>query len=242
MLLQLLPLGSLIITTVGFCITLYLIYRYFRLVSQSQNSSGGVVGIPNQVSMNPPSTMKSFPMGFFLYLFLSIQAIGIIGVITSMYFSNKIKLAPPSANVPAVQTVVLKPTATPTTSPTRAISREVELEFLRPLYRFEKGVLVKSVISNTYSGKVGHVIFDPSRNDENYFKIGLTGSLGYKNQFWYKQETLKGAKIVKLIGGKEEPIDFKEIKKGDKIDIVSVIDLLGTFPNNRIELSIYKQE
>ncbi len=222
---------ELIIFLAGLLGGLFYLYKYLRYLDLAPKQ--------NQVLI---TTVKPYGGYFYLFIFIQLVAVGGLLFFNYVYYENINSASPKAEITPA--TVNKTQTPEPKKSPdpkTRAISKDVENNFLKELPYYKKGVLIKSEVSNTYSGIITSIDFLQNGTGE-LAKIKIKGLLGPGNNLAYTEKDLKNAKITSIINGKESPMTVKDLKIGDKIEVISVIDLLGNFPDNRIKLEITKTE
>lgn len=246
---------------VGFLGGVYFLFRYLRYLKSAQQSSNPVTGINQNPAFvqnsNPSQPVSLFtkPQGIYFYLFFLVQLIGLLGLFGLLVYNyvsqpqslrqagtnQVIKKSSPS---PTIKTITETFDPAITARPElRAISPDVEGKFLRGLSRYYADILTKSVLSNIYRGKIKSIDYlEGAKDTQVLVTMVINAPSGVENKMYFIARDIDSAKIITNANGQEMPIDIKDLKIGDNVEITSNVELTGKFPENRISLQISKIE
>ena len=131
-------------------------------------------------------------------------------------------------------------------SPTKPQSPGVQTQALDnqvidSLKKLKEGILTRSILINTYEGKVAEVNTKGGRlpwaNDFKYaFALKIVNNKGESNTFYYNQ--MEMAEKVAIVDGSGKAIKPEEIKTNDPVLIEESMDLKKDWNNNLINLKI----
>lgn len=108
----------------------------------------------------------------------------------------------------------------------------------------KKGILMGSVVTNTYRGKVTSIDNTPGKllntNFEYIIKIRLTAENGVYNDFYYNKNDLLSLKNAVDSQIEKDLIKIEDLKIGDRVTFVKTFDLLKDSSNSTLEFKILK--
>lgn len=132
--------------------------------------------------------------------------------------------------------------------PAQAINKETIEKWYTALRWFYNDILRSSKLSNKFIGVISKInnqggIFEGGGKGYDgiqYAKmIEIEGEKMNKNRFFYKESELANLKIVKVSSNSgETPISFEDLKIGDHINIILLLDLTKNFDESNIENKI----
>jgi hypothetical protein len=104
----------------------------------------------------------------------------------------------------------------------------IDSRFLETLNSLQKGVVKRSIVRNVYEGEAAESDLKGGRTKQFVYpyKIKLRSASGQINTIYLFEDEIKGLVIWEEDKGKNRPMNIKDIRIGDLINITEDIDLL----------------
>ncbi len=123
-----------------------------------------------------------------------------------------------------------EPAATKTPKTWFALSAQTRNVLLERMSTIKKGLLTKFVVNSEIEGKISKINLDgwTMPNGIHYkYSLQLTDpSTKNSNYLMFQEEELKKMKIILMQDGKEQPLNFTDLKIGDYVKIKHTVNLL----------------
>lgn len=106
----------------------------------------------------------------------------------------------------------------------------------------DKGIITSSIRSDRIESTLATIDTKEGIFNNFKYKIKLTIKVGDSetNDYYFNEEEISRAKIVKSIDGKEQPISLNDLKPGDKIVMEIKTDLIKEPNSSLVDLTITK--
>ncbi len=110
---------------------------------------------------------------------------------------------------------------------------------------YDKSILLSSVITNKFKGKISEIYLKPGiKNSIKYEKGFILESATnpeVKNLFLLRAVDIPKTKVFSRLNGNLNEIDFSNFSVGDIIEIEEQLNIFANSAQNRIEVKIIKQ-
>jgi hypothetical protein len=117
--------------------------------------------------------------------------------------------------------------------------KAVDDRTIEQIKNFNSGVLKKSILQNTYSGKIIEIATNGNNLNNNIhygFMIRLMGDNDETNTFYYNDEEVEKIKVLKV--GSQKALTIADLKKEDSVVIDETLDMTQDLDHNLVSHTI----